>query len=291
MNEKLQKLESIINLVQESVSRTEFVDAFKVVVSQIKELRKSNETEWTLVNSAVQMLQKKLEDDNAIDLKEIRTEITSICMKMVTQMEKEYQAKMAEIDAKLASITSGEDGEDAVVDEQKIIAEVLKLIPPDVEETGDEIIQKINKADLFIAPSAIEGLDELLNQIRDVKPGSKVGWGAHPISVAQSGTTKTKLVRRLNFTGATVTHNPDGTTTVAVTGGAGNTFYTETPSGLINGSNKVYTVLHSITSVLNFSINGSYIHPSDYTAVGTTITFVTALDASLAGLPFTIVYA
>ena len=76
-----------------------------------------------------------------------------------------------------------------------------------------------------------------------------------------------------------------GTGTVAIV-------YTETPTGLINGSNVTYTTAHIITNVYSFAINGQYLHPiSDYTLSGVTITMVTALDASLSGKPFTIIYS
>ncbi len=73
--------------------------------------------------------------------------------------------------------------------------------------------------------------------------------------------------------------------------GGSATIYAETPSGLINGSNTTYTTAHTMTTVIAFAINGQFLHPtSDYTFTGTTITFVTALPASLSGLPFTIAY-
>lgn len=72
--------------------------------------------------------------------------------------------------------------------------------------------------------------------------------------------------------------------------GSSTTFYSETPSGAINGSNVTYTTAHQIATVINFTINGQYIHPSDYSVLGNTITFNTPLDASLSGLPFTIIY-
>ncbi len=73
------------------------------------------------------------------------------------------------------------------------------------------------------------------------------------------------------------------------------TVYTETPSGLINGSNTSYTVLNSINNIFSFAINGQYLHPyngtiGDYTFSGSTITFHTALPSALSGTPFTIVY-
>lgn len=80
-------------------------------------------------------------------------------------------------------------------------------------------------------------------------------------------------------------------------GGGTTTVFTETPQGLINGSNTTYTTLNTITNIFSFAINGEYIHPhdsgagtGDYTFSGTTITFLTALPSSLAGTSFTIVY-
>jgi hypothetical protein len=80
---------------------------------------------------------------------------------------------------------------------------------------------------------------------------------------------------------------------ISATGGSGGTtFYTETPVGLINSSNKTYTVANNITSVLNFAINGQYLHlNTDFTFTGNTITMVNALDSSLSVTGFTIVYA
>lgn len=67
--------------------------------------------------------------------------------------------------------------------------------------------------------------------------------------------------------------------------------YTETPSGLIDGSNTTYTTAHTINMVFDFSINGEYIHPSEYTAIGNNITFITPLPAQLSGTVFTIIYS
>ena len=66
--------------------------------------------------------------------------------------------------------------------------------------------------------------------------------------------------------------------------------YTETPSGAINGVNVTYQTLNAITTIHNFAINGQFIHPADYTFSSRTITMNSALDSSLSGKPFTIVY-
>lgn len=81
------------------------------------------------------------------------------------------------------------------------------------------------------------------------------------------------------------------------TGGGSVTVFSETPTGLINGSNTTYTTTHSMTSILSFAINGTFLHPQDiaagtgdYTFSGTTITFLTALPSALAGTAFTVTY-
>jgi hypothetical protein len=66
--------------------------------------------------------------------------------------------------------------------------------------------------------------------------------------------------------------------------------YAETPTGLIDGTNVTYTASKYITSVLMLAINGQYFFPTDFSFSANTITLGTALDASLAGTAFTVVY-
>lgn len=92
-------------------------------------------------------------------------------------------------------------------------------------------------------------------------------------------------------TGISIVRNAStGKSVITATGGS-STFYTETPTGVIDSANVTFTVLHAINTVFSFAINGQYLHPTtDYTFTGTTITMVTALPSSLSGKPFTIVY-
>lgn len=68
---------------------------------------------------------------------------------------------------------------------------------------------------------------------------------------------------------------------------AGNTFYTDTVSGTINGSNVTFTVANTITTPLVLFLAGMPYQPTvDFTTSGTTITMTVAPDASLSGQPF-----
>lgn len=147
-------------------------------------------------------------------------------------------------------------------------------------DTRDQIIDKINAGGkLKLKASEISGLPEFTREIvREVgtvgqiatiyKPGNNVTFG-----VDNSGNT---LIN-------------------ASVSGGGLTMYTQTPIGVIDGVNKTYTVTNSINGIFSFGLNGQFLHPfngtnGDYTYTGSTITFNTALDASYAGLPFTLNY-
>lgn len=189
----------------------------------------------------------------------------------------------------------GENGRDAVVDYEMILKKVEKMLPAgrrgrpgvkgkdgkngkdgstpikgihyrdgkDGEDgktiireksmTGDEILARLEASG--IPASMITGLEKLIKKLTaELRPWQPGGFGAA------------------------------GTTNVATS------FYVETPVGAINGVNTVYTVSARITAIISLTINGQFIHPSEYAFSDRTITFNTPLDASLSGLPFTIVY-
>lgn len=71
--------------------------------------------------------------------------------------------------------------------------------------------------------------------------------------------------------GVTITTPADGTVTSA------NFIFNETPSGLANGTNTVFTLSQTpLSGQITISVNGSVQSPSAYTLSGNTITFVTA---------------
>lgn len=280
---KLAKLEALLKLVDESISREEFVESFQLVIGVVEGIKSTNESEFDLIHKAVTVLSDKLKGDTASELADIKREVRMAVSSHLETIQK-----------KLATIKDGKPGPKGGRGEPG------KGIPgkPGKDGTlisGEEIIKKINKADTLINKDAIKGFAELEKAVAE-KTGNTttIGWGAHPLTVQGLGVTVDKNTRFINFKGsglASVTRTKSGVVEVTLQAGAG-TFYTETPSGLINGSNTTYTVANTITTVFNLAINGQYLHPTvDYTFTGTTITMVTALDASLSGRPFTITYS
>jgi len=162
--------------------------------------------------------------------------------------------------------TNGKDGEVAKIDIEELLT---------IKKRLSELDGRINMA--------------LQNPVR-VVGGSGGGKGVDVLD-EQSPISQNPM-QKINFSGAgvTVTNLGNGVATVTIPGGAG-TFYTETPNGDINGSNKSYTVLRTINTIFSFAINGTFIHPDEYSTTGDTITFSTALSADLSGTNFTIIYA
>lgn len=269
---KLKHLEELIKLASNSLTKEDFVEAFQVVADTIEALKKDNEKEFSLMQKALDALTKKVKEDAQFDVGELRQEVERVVGMQLTSIQSALaKVKDGKTPKKGVDYFDGEDGADALPPtKQELIALIKPLIPEPKE-----------------GPPGPPG---------DAGTTVRVGWGAHPLQIQGLGVVIDKNTRVINFKGtglSSVTRLPNGVVEVTLqAGGAGSTFYTETPSGLINSSNTSYTVLHSITTVFNICVNGQFLHPTvDYTFSGTTITLVTALDASLSGSPFTITYA
>lgn len=150
---------------------------------------------------------------------------------------------------------------------------------------------KIDDATIGYLENEIKRLTSL---IEEAKGTQRTGWGAHPLQIQSAGVIKEKVARVINFVGTavnSVVRSGSGVVTVTLNaGGVGSTVYNETPTGLIDGNNTTYTTAQTITTVQMLAINGQFIHPSEYVVSGAGFTMNTALDASLTGLSFTIVY-
>lgn len=184
----------------------------------------------------------------------------------------------------------GQDGMTPVIDHEAIAKKAAKLIKlpefPKPEKIDPKAITqaviKTLQEDKPLTMEHVRGLSEEIASYRNQLAGKHYGSTTMVRGGGDVVTAGSNIA---------ITTNADGQKVITGTGGGVGTVYTETPTGLINGSNKIYTTAHAITTIFNFSINGQYIHPADYSVVGSTITFVTALDASLSGLAFTIIYA
>ena len=156
MSEKnLQKLQEIMKLLNEGLTKEEFVKSFKVVVNQVlamekKMLERDNERMRFFENLA-----SKLESGSTPLIEDLKKKTMDYCMSEMEKMTKEHEMMMDEVEEKIENVQDG-----VSPDPKDIIKEVLKMNPPETaEETRDKI--ESLKGDQRLDRSAIKGLEEL----------------------------------------------------------------------------------------------------------------------------------
>lgn len=256
-DKKIQKLESILKLVDESVTRDEFVQSFELVLKAVQDIKKSNETEWTLIHSAMQMLEKKLRDSNDTNLGSVKEQLNTAIQSHILRIQEKIDNVKDGVDGLPGRDgKDGRDGADAKpADEDALVRKIELDLPKLGAATRDGL--ELLQGDDRLKATAISGLEEELAKMRDQIVGAR-----------SSG----------------------GTSAAGVQYALGNIVKNETPAGVIDGVNLAYTVTQPIHAVFSFSINGQAISDDLYTIAGRTITFITAIDSALSGTSYRIVY-
>lgn len=149
---------------------------------------------------------------------------------------------------------------------------------------------------------ALEQTQELEKEIRDLEKRvtsriSSIGnHGDHANRNIAVGSNTSILSRYTDInliagTNVTLTATPNNTTkytdiTITASGSGSSTVYNDTVSGTIDGVNKVFVTSSIISSPITLFLSGSpYQAGVDYTTLGSVLTYTTAPDASLSGLP------
>lgn len=271
MPPKLQQLKSILETLNNGVGKAEFVASFKAVLEQIKKLeqqlllridKRSREYDFEFkemisdFQNTLEQLKQTLEKAQ----KESDSTIGGIWRRSVEYIENVFVKN--KINQKLQA---------ALTEVENTLTRINKITSPvkgvdyfdgepgktPTKEELEEIIKPLIPTLPEFQPRAEEviGLDKF---VRDRIPQRSLGGG--------------------------------GTSDMGVKFSLGRIIQKETPSGLINGVNTVYTVQSEIHAIFSFTINGEAITDDLYTVAGHTITFTTALDAALTGTSFRIVY-
>ncbi len=197
-------IQAFATLIKNLPSRAEFVETFGNVVKRVKQFE---------------------------------TSLTRDFSDLLTTVNKK-------VDDKIASIHDGIDGRDGVDGKDGLQGpkgERGEVGPPGESIVGpagkdgkdgspDDAFDTRNKLELLegderLKATAISGLDEEIKKVAEAIPakGGTTGWGAHPLTIQQSGTTKAKTARFLNFKGTGVTsvvQTANGVTDVTISGGA-----------------------------------------------------------------------
>lgn len=261
--ESLKKLENILNLVQEGLTKSEFVAAFEGVVDFVQRIQATNDKEFTSLKADLTALSKKVREDASADVSELRQ-----------QVELVVSAQIVAIKNKLDSLKNGEPGPKG----DTVVGPPGPEGPPGpagAPDTGDQIIGKINKADDLISSTAIEGLEDFKKEVKDIKIEPRSGFFGRSLLQLYVDGAKKGAVQYLNIVaGANVTlsynrANGRNDITISATGGSGS-LSVLAATGTIDDSNVTFTFASTPTLVI---VNGAcYRDGKGCSIVTTTVT-------------------
>ena len=239
-----------------AVQPEEFAQVIKVLVKVIKDTRESLER-------AVADSKGELSRGLANAIKDIKTSETHISgllrdTKRITDRDivtltKQFQEEVQRVKNLIPTLP---DFAEIKEDLQNEINTIRALIPEVPEHPSPESHREALEG--LLDMDAINGLLEEFKKVRE------------------------EIIRN--------TRRGGGHTDMVIKYTIGRIVKTEAPSGLINGSNKDYTVDQPIHAVLGFMLNGEAIALSNYTIAGNKLTFSTALPAAYSGKDFEMIY-
>ena len=124
----IKKLQRLFNLMDDdALTREDFIKYFEMVIKIIKDLKETNAKEFELIRRTVEMLSKKLKEENSVSLSDVKKQVSDTVGKAL----KEQADSLNFIRDKARSIKSGKDA-----DEAKMIQSVLNQIKlPEQKDT------------------------------------------------------------------------------------------------------------------------------------------------------------
>lgn len=252
---RLAKIAEIFKLVQDSITKEEFIAAFEVLRKQVAKMGKSNETDFKLMQGAIDALSAKLKADNSGDMQEIRKECDA--------MMREYDGQMAQVLRIAKNLKDGEKGEDGYNGTDGVAGP-----KGDKGEKGDQGEP---------GPTGEAGTTV------------RVGWGAHPLTIQGLGITIDKNTRFINFKGTavtSVTRTASGVVNVTLDKGSGSSgmlVQEETPTDA--GDHVNFTLAHTPLTGTFYLWRGGARQQSigsspDFTQTGTALVLTNALNVA-----------
>lgn len=284
MDEKLddKKIESLHKLLAvfdtERLTSKDFMEGFQKVVEHVKKTQDLTVGHLTAITKAVNTAAGTLAQGNHGQISALRDQLSASIEEQKKSLDQSHTEALSRLETAIAGIRNGNDA-----DEDVIVGKVLAKIPPPAAPLiGEDFRNHLETlhGDERLDKSAIRGIDELEKKVNNhVIVPTNQGTG-----VADS-TGHIGRFQYLKFPGSTIA-TQDDTATVTITA-AGVTFYTDTVSGTVDGTNVTFTVPNTITAALALHLANSIYQPGvDFTTSGTTITMTVAPDVSLSGAPF-----
>lgn len=180
----LQTLATLGDSLNNKKSLEEVVSAFEMVVEFAQKTYGLTQDEIENLRSMFVEAQQELKTGNVERFDTLKARLTSYCENEISRMKKSHEDMMKMCENKMGEMKDGEDA-----DEEIIVGKVVSILdereankPEEVEETPNDVIDTINKADNFIDKERVEGFDGIIKGLEDKISSIPRGGGAAPRS-------------------------------------------------------------------------------------------------------------
>lgn len=185
MSEKIQQLQDVLKLVNGGLTRSEFLDNFKIIIDFVKQLKNNTQISLDSVDSKFSQATSEVKDKCNLAMMDMKEKAMSFCDKETVRLEDIVNQRLSDLkDGK-----DGVDGKDA--DEEKVAKNASKIALNALQEDISAILNKelpqegenirdaleILKGDERLDKSAIKGLEEELQRISAIKGTTIMGGG------------------------------------------------------------------------------------------------------------------
>lgn len=193
---------------EETLTKTEFVNAFEIVIKVIQNLKKANEEEFNSINRVMNGFANKLKNDTSTDLTDMRKSVMEYYSKEMSKVMEKHSREMSDMDKKIGEMKEGKDTDEEMMMEtmhEKIVPEITEkvkvIVEKDLPQLGEAVRDSLEllKGDERLDKSAIKGLEEALKKLEKSISTQSIGGGIvgrdivqdYDLSSQLDGATKT----------------------------------------------------------------------------------------------------
>ncbi len=260
-------LKTLISVASPKKTIQEFLTVFKAAVEQLNKLKNANQAEIAMLRNEVEIAFNTLKNTSEVDFKGLEGQITDT-LKGLSKENADALNFMRDWVRNLPVAKNGEDGLPGKDAPQlaEIVSAVVQTLPPDVEETAEEIRNKLENltGEERLDASAIKNLPKATGNVERIIEGRGPLWGLSDVDM--SGILIGQSIKWDGVRWIPYTPSAGGNTVV----------YNE----IVSGSATTFTLAHTPASgTLRLYANGQRLQPTtDYSLAGAIITTVLSWD-------------
>lgn len=163
--QSLDKMEAILKIIEESVTKQEFLGAIKQLVTFVEGIKSQNESEFALLKEFFDAATGKLNSDTSTTLKEMKAGMNELFIgEKLAEMRRMHDEKMASVDERMAMVKDGEKGAKGDKGERGARGESGS---PDTPTQVRDKLESL-KGNERIDKSAIKGFDEIEKSVKEI---------------------------------------------------------------------------------------------------------------------------